>query len=774
MHIRKKDRRQEVRSFLRTLFLIVVGKTLTRLDQSQKFNTMWQRLTARAWLISFKTALAAVTAMGLAMALGWDKPYWSGISAIVVSLPYVGSSIEKGGLRLIGTMLAGVSAYVIMSLFAQNQFGICLMLFCLLSFAGYMAHGKKYPYVFFLYGLTLTIICVESLSDVENLWNIAFFRVSEICLGVLVTLLVNMLVFPLRASEDLNALIKSVLNDCLKLLDFAVKRYDKKEDDPAAIDRLRTRLDVSMLKLKVLLPQALLDSKILARHHESIGKILQELEAMLVRIMSIAYSTREKDERSFRENFADELHSYTQALRADMLALAHFFESYANLPAATASLARTPLQSRIDTVKKSGLHARYTTEDLIHFKAYYTNLIDLENAIARMRETIAHILQPQRERPADKPAPEAAVKKWHLDMTRLKHGIKVPIAIIFTIYLWKWTQFPGGLDAVIMVTVLAINSMVASNGYSLLRLGRYLTLAGMGTMLLLILTPYMDTYAQYGSVLFVLLLFFSMVNQTTQGYAYAGFPVLLSFIQVTWIYNTQVISIKSQFETFIGVGIGAMITVMVLRLIWPLIPEKQLRESLCEFFDQSRTLLGLCAPKYAAADATIAAIDNHISHSDKALVDCETWIGHIGLPSRKEAERKNYQTLLRQLQALRHRIRALGHVAQRPVDDHISTALAPKMAVFNEKIGVCLQLLESVFKDEKRPTAEDYPDIETPLSQLDEDLHVVLNRDDLGEGQATYFLSVVLCYHDLVSEIKATRAKVAGIDLSLIERNPFF
>lgn len=735
---------------------------------------MWANLNKRAWLISFKTALAAVIAMGLAMRLGWDKPYWSGISAIVVSLPYVGASLEKGGMRLVGTFAAGLCAYIIMATFAQNQIGFCALLAVFLGFASYMAQGKKYPYMYFLYGITLTIISVESLGDIQNLWTIAFFRISEICLGVIVTLSVNTLLWPLRASTDLNAVAANTLQDCQRLFDYAVLRYDTGEDHQQEIDSLRAALDTNILKLKTLLPQAMLDSSAFSHHHASVERALQDLERILVTAIAVTYSTREQDPRKFRENLAGELKTYTNAIRTDISILANFFKNNGELPPPESATARAPLAAKIEALRQSGIHQRYTAEDLVHFRAYYTNLVDLESALMILREALAGILKPGRERTEIHRNMQSAAPAWRPDSVRLKHAVKVPAAIIFTIYLWKWTQFPGGLDAVIMVTVLCISSMVASNWYSLVRLGAYLSLGGAGTLILLFLEPHMDTYLQYGAVLFVLLMFFSMVNQSTKGYAYAGFPALLAFIQVTWIYSTQVVSIISKVETFIGVSVGAMITVVTLRLLWPLIPEQQLRLNLCRFLKESQNSLKQCMPHTLAVATATQGTQQPLLSSPGPLVSADTWIGRIGLPRRKEPQRQSYQQLLRQLEAFRQRIQALQQVAQRPMAESVAKRLAPFMAELNDKVSEHLHLLELALQNGRIAQSNSYPDIATPLSRLDSDLHAMLNQKDASSDEGASFLAIVRRYHDLINETYNCRTRIENLDLSIMNRNAFF
>jgi len=58
---------------------------------------------------SIKTALAMTIAYGIALSMDWDRPYWAGFAVAFISLATVGQSLNKGALRMLGTLVAGCS-----------------------------------------------------------------------------------------------------------------------------------------------------------------------------------------------------------------------------------------------------------------------------------------------------------------------------------------------------------------------------------------------------------------------------------------------------------------------------------------------------------------------------------------------------------------------------------------------------------------------------------------------------------------------------------------
>ena len=69
---------------------------------------------------AFKTALAMVIAYGIALSMDWEKPMWAGFAVAVVSLSTIGQSLNKGFLRMVGTLAAACFSLTLIALFHTN------------------------------------------------------------------------------------------------------------------------------------------------------------------------------------------------------------------------------------------------------------------------------------------------------------------------------------------------------------------------------------------------------------------------------------------------------------------------------------------------------------------------------------------------------------------------------------------------------------------------------------------------------------------------------
>ena len=122
---------------------------------------------------SVKTALAMTIAYGIALAMDWDNPSWAGVAVAVISLATVGQSLNKGALRMLGTLVAVVVALTIIALFPQDRWLFALLLSVWVGFCTYMMGGGKHQYFWLVGGFVAVIISVQAGSSSIDAFDIA-------------------------------------------------------------------------------------------------------------------------------------------------------------------------------------------------------------------------------------------------------------------------------------------------------------------------------------------------------------------------------------------------------------------------------------------------------------------------------------------------------------------------------------------------------------------------------------------------------------------------
>ena len=104
---------------------------------------------------AIKTALAMTIAYAISLWMGWDKPYWAGFAVAVVSLATTGQSLNKGAMRMLGTLLTTVVALILIALFAQDRWLFMVFLSLYVGFCTYMMGGAKNQYFWHVCGFVV-------------------------------------------------------------------------------------------------------------------------------------------------------------------------------------------------------------------------------------------------------------------------------------------------------------------------------------------------------------------------------------------------------------------------------------------------------------------------------------------------------------------------------------------------------------------------------------------------------------------------------------------
>src|SRR5215470_459582 len=93
-----------------------------------------QRMLSDRVKTAIKTALATVLAYGVALSMDWENAYWAAFAVAFCTLSTVGESLNKGLLRLCGTLLGSLAAVTLIALFPQDRW---LFLTCMSVFTGF-------------------------------------------------------------------------------------------------------------------------------------------------------------------------------------------------------------------------------------------------------------------------------------------------------------------------------------------------------------------------------------------------------------------------------------------------------------------------------------------------------------------------------------------------------------------------------------------------------------------------------------------------------------
>ncbi|WP_269501273.1 FUSC family protein [Burkholderia sp. IMCC1007] len=190
----------------------------------------WARTNGVTWLYIFKTLLAALLALGVAMKLELPMPRTAMTTVFVLMQPQSGMVLAKSLYRICGTIVGLLAMLVLIGLFGQTPelflgatalwIGICT--------AGAARNRNFRTYGFVLAGYTAALIGIPSWQHPDAAFLSAMTRVTEVTIGILSSGAVSALVFPQHVSEQINrvnrARFTAFADDVLSVLSGRIDR----------------------------------------------------------------------------------------------------------------------------------------------------------------------------------------------------------------------------------------------------------------------------------------------------------------------------------------------------------------------------------------------------------------------------------------------------------------------------------------------------------------------------------------------------------------------
>ena len=529
----------------------------------------------------------------IAMALDWDKPYWAAISVVLVMMtPYIGGAYDKGIQRIVGTLMAAVVCYMLYAT-VQEQWLFMLLLLFFIGGMNYESTGPKMAYSFLLCSLTIVITTVGSMQDVSTMPAQAFYRCQEITLGVLVAWVVNALFWTENAGvamrQNLAGLLRDMAHPVDSRLALLLGEGKEEEDHEPTLNALVDALPA----LHTTFLFATHDSLSVRRHQEAYADLVDDFESLASQVLELTRTAKHPGHPHLvsvlgketallrdmlRDAFADLAKAIeaNQAPRADDERLQACRDGLYN--AFNHERKRPPAERHYSVATISYYEAvcfqtLALIDKLIQTRAHFGETLGLVPRVAKNTASINHRL-----------------KGWRPDRERVKLAIKAALGVMGAIYCWLWLNWPGGVTGVITVTIVLQTSVAATNQKSMLRIKGCL-LGGVGAAFALYaVIPHLQTGYGFALMLFALMLPFSYINAGSPRIAYMGMQANLAMLLTLAPSLHEQFSIWPAIDRFLGILLGVFWAAAVLRLVWPVIPERTMTSVLADFYGKAADL----------------------------------------------------------------------------------------------------------------------------------------------------------------------------------------
>jgi len=719
----------------------------------------WDPLRAKHAL---KTVLAALVGVNLAMQFHWSNPYWTVITCFIVMLPILGASVQKGILRLTGTVLGALSGVVLVALFPQTQLGLCLALLAVILAAMQFADSN---YAVFLGLGTLAMVAFVGIVNPPDLWHVASYRSAEIGLGVLVATFVNTFLWPRKAGDEVRRLLGGLLRE-MQSFSAALFPCLLDGEDPARQAGVRgaaweKRLLTRFPAVRRMLDFACQDSDAVRRRrglHDELLLALRELFNALAALDQCSEPARLLS-AGCRGEFAEELRAFRLAVHEAFEQLAAAVESgrlqgESGVPAAFERFGR-----RLDALRRLGVTRLHPTPDVLNLLALSDALRQLDRCLGGARSAVEALAGPGR--PARGKA-AARRERWAgPDPDKVRRGARIGVGFLATLYAWFALQWPSGVQTMIsFFIIMAQPSIPAVNHKILLRLAGALIGCAFAVASAAFVLPYLSSMYSLSVLLFVVLGICAYVHAGPDRTSYLGLQAAICF-SLTMAHDvTNDVTVVTALQRAAGILAGALCASLAVRFLWPPVPGRELVKQLVRTFELMRSAL----EGDRGARFSEEAVANLARRLPACLDHCHAWLGQMRFYRGGEKERVG--ELLDHLQRLGFKLLALCQAHQRARQDPTLERFRGLLARFQEAMGKSFEDCGGAFLGRAR--VETGPLLDRLLRELEQEALRVREERAFSCHATCHVLaygSVLEAYRGAAEGIRDCRKKIDAVDL---------
>jgi uncharacterized membrane protein YccC len=591
-----------------------------------------------------KLGLAGLLALYWAQLLRLEHPSWAILTTLVLmGARYVGSITVKAIMRVVGTIGGALLGIWLIGDYASTPAIFLTLFFFIVAIAGYkfgQVGSRQVPYAFFLLGVTTIAVVTYGVADAAQVWQTGLNRALEILTGVISSLLVTTLLWPRYAREEFLEAARASLKTVSKLIE--TETYIRRRSDaPLDVEQINQDFTERLSVLKNLLQAG-------ARESTVFNARLSNYNAFLVSITNLFHVvldlSRRRPESEILDPMRHELELVAAAISEEFDILTGPHLPGEKLRSSRLNEAFSAFEQKVIEIREQGTFLAAPLKSTAAFFGHFYALRSLRDELNNIRSGMEGLPR------LGKPLPEAK-PHWNIlptiDWFWVKIAVKGALAAVIAVLLLKWINPPGAASIPLFAWTLTIlgRPNLRAGGTGDLRgfQNAFLaTLALAGCVFLLFLTtPFLADYLVMNLALFLILFVFGFLTAKSAG---INFWIQFCFLTISAFVglNPQVpVASQTIIDTFLGLMIGMGIGTVVGRLIWPVLPQRVLRDNLLALFAQIKALL--------SGDPHREKIQTQLAILPVEALQATRQIRIAGCP---EDERLRVGALVRALQAL--------------------------------------------------------------------------------------------------------------------------
>jgi len=543
-----------------------------------------------AFRYGLKFGLAGVLAVFISLWARLDKPGWALFTVFVLmTAQYVGAIAEKSIFRLIGTVVGGVAGYLITGAFEQDPVIFLALIGLLVGACTALFGQSRYPYAFLLCGMTALVVASNGMANPDQSWTFMLSRIEEVVVGIAVTLVVQSVVWPRYARLEFFSHLRASFGDlreCLLNSPGVCGRTEgtsgarQAREFPGRISGLRTLLEFGSRE---------------SLHFRRRLETFFGLTVCLGRTACAIATLREviPADSLYRQNAGqafDDLHAALAAALEDLSGTASSCASRA-AARATISAAFDQLEARFYEMRARDLIADIPVDQALIVGLHLSGLDDIRAQIEKAGELLDSMPEDPMQREF---TPVPMVSPWPPPFW-IRAGAKAGLAVIAAFVIDNWLHPPGGPMFILGTWVFTALNAASPGGQGDRRAFHLIPLnvsaLAVVSLVLIAARPMLSSYAVMNTVLFVWLFVWGFLSFKTRGVTIPMQLGMLVLVGILGLNGQQPISFQAIVEFFFGLVLALVLSALFQRLLWPSLPQWEIRDRFVEAVGICRRML---------------------------------------------------------------------------------------------------------------------------------------------------------------------------------------
>ena len=691
-----------------------------------------------------KVGLAGLLALFCSQALRLPSDNWGMLTVIVLmNQQFMGAFAFKAIMRMTGTIAGALVGVWLVGDYTSTPAIFLPIFFLVMAFAGYkfgQVGARQVPYAYFLLGLTTLTIATDGVTDPAQAWQIGLDRTEEIFVGIICSLLITTLVWPRYAREEFLEAARDALKTVSQLVSLRARASLSSPNTSIETEKIHHTFGQQVSVLRNLLNAG-------SRESTMFSARLSNYNAFLVSLTNLFHAGvdlgRHIVEPLSLGHLRYEMESLSAAISEELDILTGSRSPGEKLRSSLMNEAFAAFEEKVNKIRDQGVLVTAPLEAATAFAGHFVVLRSLRDELNNIRSAMEGLPRFGQRLPEAKP-------HWDflptIDWFWVKAGIKGGLAAVISIVFLKWIHPPGAANIPTWAWLLVVL------GRPFLRLGGAGDLRAFQTtlrsslilaacaVLLILTTPFFANYAVINLVLFLVLFAVGFLTVRIPGLNFWMEFAFLTISAFVALNPQEPVSSQTIIDTFIGIMFGMLIAAVVGRLLWPVLPQRILRDSLLALFIQIKALLsGDPHQERIRTQLAILPVEALGALRQNRIAGCS------------EEERAKLVTLVRTLQVLVARITQL--VSRRDILPEITVQiLKPQSERLEIEFKQMLDAFAECFR--QGDCRRQLPTAHGALTEMDDAIQQIRNRNMLAGLPFEAPLRVL----DLVERYHATAA----------------